>query len=286
MARQRTIVGLGEALLAESPQGTAPAGLAAEVALTAVRLGHRGVPISRIGQDEAAEELLKLLREAGVDTSHVQSDPDLPTARLIVRGFGGAVARYVEERAAFDNLQWDFDLEDISQQADGVVFGLLSRRGGQTRSEENRFLAQCSAAMKVFDLTNRGPGPIDRSLAQSGLGLSDAIVVDPAAVKVLLPGAGDQPLREAAEKLRRSVEVSLVLAVEAHEGTSQVMAMMESDVFQASVPDSRPGHIGAIVALLHGVLGGRPMNDALALAERISRHLVEQPESPVPQEML
>ena len=163
MARQRTIIGLGETLLLEHPDRTTVGGLAARVAMRAVSLGHRGVVVSRIGQDPPAAEMRHLLDEAGVDITYVQQDPDLPTARVIVRPIGPRLERHREERAAFDNLQADFDLMDIAQATDAVVYGLLTRRSGQTRSEENRFLAECGAALRVFDLTNRLDDTIDHA---------------------------------------------------------------------------------------------------------------------------
>ena len=54
MARRRTIVGIGEALLAEHPDREEPAGLAPLVAINAILLGHRGLAISRLGQDDAS----------------------------------------------------------------------------------------------------------------------------------------------------------------------------------------------------------------------------------------
>ncbi|MHC4128850.1 MAG: hypothetical protein ACYSUA_11905, partial [Planctomycetota bacterium] len=143
MARKRVIVGIGEALLAEYPDREEPAGLAALVPIQAVLLGHEGIAISRLGQDRAADALLSGLRERGVDVSHLQSDPDLATGRLVIRALGGATL--LDAHAAYDQLQWDFDLADIAQGADAVVFGALIMRSGQARSAVDRFLDECKA---------------------------------------------------------------------------------------------------------------------------------------------
>ena len=127
MARQRVIIGIGEAVLCEYPDRVEPGGLAVLCAMHATRLGHRGVPISRIGQDKAADDLTRQLRERGLNVDHIQSDPDLATGRLIIRTMAGKPRRTLTPRAAFDNLQWDFDLVDVAQTADGVVFGTLVR---------------------------------------------------------------------------------------------------------------------------------------------------------------
>jgi len=285
MLRQRTIVGLGETLLLEYPDRTEPAGLAAIVALQAVRLGHIGVAISRVGQDKAADELRALLDEAGIDASHIQNDPDLPTGRVIVRAIGGRIARYLESRAAFDNLQSDFDLEDVGQQADAVVYGLLTRRGGQTRSEENRFLAACGAAVKVFDLTNRA-GPPDRGQAMSGLELADAAIADATAIDVVLPGWADAPAREAALHLLREAQLSLVLMVEPADADSLLTAHTTDGFCSARVPKERAAFMASIVAFLHGVLNGKRTEQALELAQRVGEFTAAHPGDSVPQEWL
>jgi sugar/nucleoside kinase (ribokinase family) len=285
MPRQRTIVGLGETLLLEYPDRSEPAGLAAIVALQAVRLGHVGVAISRVGQDEAAEELLTLLNEAGIDASHIQNDPDLPTGRVIVRAIGGRIARYLESRAAFDNLQSDFDLEDVGQKADAVIYGLLTRRGGQTRSEENRFLAACSAAVKVFDLTNRA-GPPDRGQAMSGLELADAAIADATAIDVVLPGWADAPPREAALHLLREAQLSLVLMAEPADANFLLTAHTSDGCSSATVPAERPAFLASIIAFLHGVLNGNRNEQALELAQRIGEFTVANPGESVPREWL
>jgi sugar/nucleoside kinase (ribokinase family) len=281
MPRQRTIVGLGEALLLEYPDRTEATGLAALVALHAARLGHVGVAITRIGQDDPAEELLRLLNEGGVTTTHIQRDPDLPTGRVIERPIGGRVARYLDSRAAFDNLQADFDLEDVAQQADAVVYGMLTRRGGQTRSEENRFLAACSAAIKVFDLTNRVEPP-NRGQAISGLEHADVAIVDHVAMDAVLPGWGSASPRDAALHMLREAELSLVLAVEEGAGKVTLTAHTAEEVNGATAPAARRPFVASIVAFLHAVLAGRSYEPALELAQRVGEHVEAHGDEPIP----
>ncbi len=195
MARRRVIVGIGEALLAEYPDREEPAGLAALVPILAALLGHEGIAISRLGQDRTADALVSGLRERGVDVSHLQSDPDLATGRLVIRASGEVTL--LDAHAAHDQLQWDFDLADVAQRADAVVFGALIRRSGQSRSAVDRFLDECKAALRVFDLTNRPEPEPNRGHTLSGLRHAEVAVVDDRALRSLLPGTGAKPLPEA-----------------------------------------------------------------------------------------
>ncbi|MHC4992235.1 MAG: carbohydrate kinase family protein [Planctomycetota bacterium] len=189
MSRQRTVVGIGEALLAEYPQRVEPAGIAADVATIAVQLGHRGVAVARLGQDEAAREVMNRLDETGVNTEHLQSDPDLPTGRVAVESEDAASVPLPTRDTASDNLQWDYDLADLAQQADVVVFGPYACRHGQTRAVIHQFLSECTVARRLFDLTHRGNRMLDRATLAPLLGESDGVLLDEAGLELLVPGA-------------------------------------------------------------------------------------------------
>jgi sugar/nucleoside kinase (ribokinase family) len=286
MARQRTIVGVGETFLVEHPDRTEASGLAALVAMRAVQLGDVGVVISRVGQDDEARELLALLREAGVDIGHVQSDPDLPTGRERVLAVGGRDARYLESRAAFDNLQWDFDLEDVAHQADAVVYGTLTRRSGQTRSEENRFVAACRGAVKVFDLTGPADPEEARRHALSGLEMADGAVVDPSALSTVLPGAAGPLDRQHALELLRISGISFVIAVDGGEPRRRMTAHRPEGEWSAEIPVDRVALPGAVVAFVHALLNGRNEETALRFAARVAEHVVTHRAEAIPRDWL
>ena len=292
MGGQLTIVGLGEALLVEHPDRTEAAGLAAAVARASVRLGHCGIAISRVGQDRPADALLALLAESGVDTTHIQRDPDLPTGRVIVRPAGGRIERYLDERAAFDNLQSDFDLEDVAQQADAVVFGLLTRRGGQTRSQENRFLEACGVAVKLFDLTNRADGEIDRGPALSGLELADAALVDPVTLRALRHGPESSPWREAALRLLHDASLAFVITAEpagngGEDGSEERVTLhAQNEYHGAEIPATRLARGVFTVTLLAAIVRGRPHADGIDLAARVAAHVIAHPSDPMPEDWL
>jgi sugar/nucleoside kinase (ribokinase family) len=280
MARQRVIVGLGEAVLAEHPDREEPEGLAPLIAASAVLLGHRGIAISRLGQDQAARTLLERLVALGVDTSHLQSDPDLPTCRRIVRTGVRSVA---DAQAAFDNLQWDFDLSDMAQVADAVVFGALARRSGQTRSTCDRFLAECRLALRLFDLTNRPAGGLVRSLAMPALQGSEAAALDPVALRQLFHGASAAAPQEALLEVLRQTRLSLVIYCE--EGRPLVLHDHESSQ-EGTWPYRRDAHEACLVAVVHGVLSGWDLADSLRLAERLADHVITRPGERPPRELV
>ncbi|UCD73777.1 MAG: hypothetical protein JSV91_08245 [Phycisphaerales bacterium] len=286
MPRKKTIIGIGEALLAELPDRTEPAGLAALIAINAARMGHEGAAISRLGQDATASDLLGQLDAGGIDTSHLQSDPDLATGRLLVRPLGATVKRSIDRWAAFDNLQWDFDLSDVAQGADAVVFGALAQRSSQTWSTTQRFLSECRGALRLMNLLNRPDDELDRAAVMSALNLSDAATLDEAAMHSVLPTACDAPAREKALQLMRESGLAFVVLLE-EDGRPAVHTAESETQGTGTVNIAVDGALEAgIVGFLHGVLAGWGFAKALDLAARVAQHTAECGMEPIPDQWL
>jgi sugar/nucleoside kinase (ribokinase family) len=286
MPRQRTIIGIGEVLLSEHPDRVEIGGLAAKIALAAQRLGHVGVPISRVGQDLAANELLTQLTAAGVTIDHLQSDPDLPTGRMVIRTIAGKRRHALQPRAAFDNLQWDFDLDDLAQQADAAVFGHLAQRGGQSQSIIHRFLAECGNAIRVFNATNRAGDDLDRTQLRANLEYADGLIADRAALKTLVPAWDEKQPRDAAIDLVRGGELSFVVSVEPGDcsQTLSIHTSGESKTAPRACPAAQ--HESALVALLHGMINGWDAPRSLELACAAAEHAAKNPNDPLPRDLL
>ncbi|MHC5023662.1 MAG: PfkB family carbohydrate kinase [Planctomycetota bacterium] len=272
MTRPRTIIGIGEAILAERPDRAEPAGLALRAAIEAVRLGHRGVPISRVGQDRFGEELLELLRAGQIDVTHVQTDPDLPTARMRARPAAAPAPSPLAPNLAFDNLQWDYDLTDLAQQADAAVFGLLGARTGQARSVIQRFLAECTNAVRVVDLAGCDDAAAHRAIAQALLRDANVAVLDDPALEAVMPGAGDATERDVARSLLRQFDLSVMLHVRPRNGALELRGHDATDAWPGAVTCAPPSLPAALVACAAGVISGAPGAQCLEDAQRALAH--------------
>jgi len=164
MHHRFTIVGLGEALFDLMPSGDRLGGAPLNVAVGAHQLaqpfGGRGVVASRVGQDDLGARLIRELRNRGLDPRYVQSDPDRDTGVVYVEfGPDGDPSYEIPEDVAWDVIQYDFDLEDLARQCQGVCFGTLAQRDGQSRNTIYRFLSDARRAVRLLDLNLRPPGP-------------------------------------------------------------------------------------------------------------------------------
>ena len=269
MPRERVIVSIGEALLCEYPDRSEPGGLALTAAIAAVKAGHRGYAVSRVGQDAAGDELLRQARGLNINVDHVQTDPDLSTGRLVTRSIAGRSTRTLTSNAAFDNLQWDFDLVDLAQRADAAIFGQLARRVWQARSVIKQFLLECPGAMRVFDVTNRGSETLERSDAWTGLEFCEMLVADEPALRSLAPASGGDA-EAAAREVMRGSGVQVVVAC-ARQGDRQRLRAIASSGEKTEMGEPTPiaQHEAALVRIISGLLDGHDLASSVRAAATI-----------------
>ena len=271
---KKVIVGIGEALFDVFSDEVRLGGAPLNVAGAAHGLGNEGVVVSRVGQDELGERLLAELGERGMDVSHIQSDPDRATGRVLVgEGAAGEVEYEIVEDAAWDCLQWDFDLEDLAQRAAGVCFGSLAQRDGQTRNTVYRFVESCRRAERLFDVNLR-EGYYDRRILSRSFEMATAgkmnegelgVVCD-----VLALDGGEGEGR--AEVLRKKFGLKWVAVTRGAAGTVVFTedGMVEGEVATATGGGDEVGAgDGAAAALLHGAVRRWDWGKTIGLANRV-----------------
>ena len=285
MPRTLTIVSAGEALLDESGPQAMPSGLALSAAMHAVRLGHIGVAVSRVGQDDAARALLEAARQARIDVEHIQSDPDLPTGRRWLGMLAGRRRMQIDARAAFDNLQWDHDLVDLAMRAHVIVTGAFARRSGQTRAEIDRFVSEARTALKVFDLVNRDEVRFDRREQLAMLELADGVVIDAHAAAALAPSRRGTSLPDAARDVLREFRLQFVIALS--DGAAAVHIVTSSELAQTELPAGcGDQHELVVIALLHFLAHGCEIGVCADRAARVVEQVLAKPNDAPPKSLL
>jgi fructokinase len=157
-AQRGTVIGLGELLWdvfnGERRAGGAPA----NVAFHTSQLGFDGIVCSRVGDDPLGDELVSLLGSRGLDTRHLQRDPDHPTSTVSVDTSIAHEPRYtIHENVAWDYLEFDQALEESMCSARAVCFGTLAQRSPTSRATIHRCLDSASAAKRIYDVNLRPP---------------------------------------------------------------------------------------------------------------------------------
>ena len=156
--RKPVIAGLGEVLWDVFPEYKRPGGAPANVSFHATKLGNNGVPVSRVGDDENGEELLKLLASHHLDISYIQKDDRVPTGTVEVSMTNGEASYVITDGVAWDRLSLTPAWQDLARDADAVCFGTLAQRNEVSRRTIREFLKLVSGeCLKIADINLREP---------------------------------------------------------------------------------------------------------------------------------
>lgn len=155
------IVGIGEVLWDIYRDCRHLGGAAANFAIHAAQLGDHGVLVSRVGNDTAGQELLRMLRQRNLPVEYIQVDGKKNTGAVMVTvDVRGIPSFRCSRDVAFDYLEYSPELDSLAQRADAVFFGTLGLRSSVARQTILQFLHSSKRAVKIFDLNARA-GALD-----------------------------------------------------------------------------------------------------------------------------
>jgi sugar/nucleoside kinase (ribokinase family) len=263
------VVGVGSLFAAEqkgelkgnSSASVVPAGGVAAVTLAAASVGAKAIAASRVGHDDVAKAILDQLQAAGIDLHAVQVDPDFVTPRWIQRGSNVRL----EPFGAFDNIQWDADLETLARTAEVIITDACGRRHGQSRSSIDRMLIGAPSAVRIIDLTRRAPtdqAKLDREHVGQALELCDGFVVDAVALRTLVPAVSD-PF-DAARRLFESRRKGMVALVSSDREEGCVVSLRGLERTPRASGDTRIDGTTISLALGFATVVGRAPHEFVA----------------------
>lgn len=159
------VVCFGESLWDFLPERKLPGGAPANVAYHLQKLGKNPAVISRIGNDELGNELIKEFRSKSIETDFFQVDNKYETGKV----FATVKENHEVEYEIVQPVAWDFiecikKDEEIISNAEYFVFGSLVSRNKNSRNSLLRCLE--FAKIKVFDINLRPPHFSKENLAQ------------------------------------------------------------------------------------------------------------------------
>jgi len=146
----------GEVLWDRLPTGAKPGGAPLNVALHLSAIGLNASVASKVGKDEAGEELVAFLKNSGVDTSLIQTDENLPTSEVLVHLDESNNATYeICEPVAWDNINLSKELLQKANECGLLIYGSLASRNKTTRNTLLKLLE--TDAVKLIDVNLRKP---------------------------------------------------------------------------------------------------------------------------------
>lgn len=152
---KRIIVGLGEALWDCLPEGRKLGGAPANFAYHTSQFGNDACAVSAVGNDALGDETLKALDEKGLH--YVMPRVDYPTGTVQVTLDEDGIPSYdIKEGAAWDNIPFTPEIEDLSRRCRAVCFGSLAQRNEVSRMTIYRFLDTTPKdCLRIFDINLR-----------------------------------------------------------------------------------------------------------------------------------
>lgn len=291
-----TIVGLGEALFDVFPDkrvlGGAPLNLAVHAHQLAASRGGRGVVVSRVGQDDPGRLIATEIANRGMTPSFLQTDPDKSTGKVYVGINATGQPEYdIVRDAAWDWLQFDFDLEQLVHNCEAVCFGSLAQRCGQSRNTIYRALDTARQAVRLFDVNLR-QDYFDRSILHRSCELSTAVKLNEHELPMLATTLGlatpdPQAPPDAADDARANAllkryKLRLVALTRGPRGTVLYTPAGRLEGAPASypaAPDADPVGAGDACAagLLLGLVLRWPLERTLALANHAGAFVAARP---------
>ncbi|OQX54219.1 MAG: hypothetical protein B5M54_05525 [Candidatus Aminicenantes bacterium 4484_214] len=153
------LVGIGEILWDNLPQGPRLGGAPANFAYYAQALGERGIIVSKVGRDSEGEKILAKMRFHGLESKYIAIDDKHPTGMVTVKLDNRGIPKFeIHEDCAWDYLEITPQLRELAQQVDAVCYGSLAQRSFDSRQSIREFIAQTrSDCLRIFDVNLRAP---------------------------------------------------------------------------------------------------------------------------------
>lgn len=152
----KRIVCFGEVLWDMLPSGKMPGGAPMNVAIHLQNLDNRVHMISRIGSDDLGTELLRFMKEAGLDTRLVQQGQTHLTGVVKVNMDDRNNVQYkILHPVAWDYIALEEQAIEETRMADAFIFGSLAARSELTFRTLKALLPY--ARKKILDINLRPP---------------------------------------------------------------------------------------------------------------------------------
>lgn len=139
------------------PSGKKLGGAPTNFAYHISALGHEGVVVSRIGNDDYGREIIEQLISLGLVTDYLQIDGDRETGIVDVHIDSGNQPNYtIKEDVAWDFIQWDSKFDALLETTDAICFGTLAQRSRVSRNTIITLLERAERdTIKAYDINLR-----------------------------------------------------------------------------------------------------------------------------------
>ena len=182
------LICFGETLWDNQPNGSTPGGAPMNISLHMRALGHNTALISRVGNDDAGDRLLKFLEGRNAPLNYIQKDEKLETGHVdVVVGGPEDIFFKVAEPVAWDNIKLNDEIIEAVKNAKMFVFGTLAARNETSKNTLFELLEVANS--KIYSVNLRAPH-YTWSLVEQLLKKADIVKLNESEFKELLHWCG------------------------------------------------------------------------------------------------
>jgi fructokinase len=180
------ILGVGEILWDVFPNGKKLGGAPTNFAYHVSALGHEGIIVSRIGNDDYGREIIEQLISLGLATDYIQIDGEKETGIVEVKIDESQQPKYIiKEDVAWDFIQWDSKFDTLLETTDAICFGTLAQRSRTSRNTIINLLEKANKdTVKIYDINLR-QSFYNKNIISDSLKLSDIIKLNSEEMEIL-----------------------------------------------------------------------------------------------------
>lgn len=275
------LIGIGEILWDMLPGGKQLGGAPANFAYHANALGGRGVPVSRIGDDELGREIVARLERCGLERRFISTDSQHPTGTVDVHLDTKGVPQYIiHENVAWDFLESTPSALELSSQADAVCFGSLAQRSAASCDAIEKLVRSVPAgSLRIFDINLR-QAYFSREVIDGSLGMSDVLKLNDGELPTLI-GALNLPVTESDAISELMWRYSLRLVALTRGGAGSTLIASDGAVsthygFPVEVADTVGAGDAFTAALALGLIAGWSLHQINDHANQVASFVCSQ----------
>lgn len=262
------------------PSGPQLGGAPANFAYQAGALGARAMMVTRVGNDDLGQEVIRRFAQMNLPPETVQIDPVQPTGTVAVSVNEKGVPHYTfAENAAWEQLEATKVALQAVREAHAICFGTLGQRNPVARKAIQALVTAAPAdALKIFDINLR----LDfysRDVIEESMHLSNVLKLNDEELAVLTSMFslhGDA--RGRIKWLVRTFGFEVVVMTSGPSGSLiyQEDRWSELPPQPVQVVDTVGAGDAFAAALTMGLLARMPLEDVHGFAAQVARHVCSQ----------
>ena len=269
--KQFKIVGLGEVLWDDLPDGKQLGGAPANFAYISNALGNRGIVLSRVGDDEFGRGILDELRTKNLPTENIQIDAEKLTGIVNVKLENGQPTYEIVENVAWDFLELSENWREIAAKTDAVCFGSLAQRGKVSRQTIREFVG-LSKGLKIFDVNLR-QNYFSAQVIRDSLALANVAKLNHDELPMIaemLEITGETQF-ETAKNLREKFDLKFLCVTRGANGSLLLNEneFSENAGLKITVKDTIGAGDAFTAAMTHGILRGWELDEINEFANKV-----------------